>query len=208
MRCQRRRFRALRVGAGLVCAAAVLAACGGADPADGGGSGSPATGGSAAPTEEYTIPPRPQVTPPSEPVLTGVELEDAAVLAEYYLELYPYVNQTGDTAEWEKYAHPECEYCQRVLKDVEEDNRTGVWGELTLGIKDSVWFYTTNGNVDYRIDFLTDRSDYIIYEIEGSETIPAAEHTVVIGVSIVDNELKVKTFDIIDSSHFGQEELP
>ncbi|VEI12570.1 DUF6318 family protein [Trueperella bialowiezensis] len=202
---QRRRFRALRLGAGLVCAAAVLAACGGADPADGGGSASPATGGSAVPTEEYTIPPRPQVMPPSEPVLTGVELEDAAALAEYYVKLYPYVKKTGDTAEWEKYAHPECEYCQTVIESANNMNQVGAWTDINLGVVETAWFSST-GKLDYRMDFLVDRSEIHHYNPEGSDYLEANRHAVIIGL-VVEEGLKVRSFDILDQDKFGVPEL-
>ncbi|MCB7136570.1 DUF6318 family protein [Cellulosimicrobium marinum] len=39
------------------------------------------------------------------------DAEGAAAAAEYFLELYPYVMTTGDTAEWEAMTHEACGFC-------------------------------------------------------------------------------------------------
>ncbi|WP_426308823.1 DUF6318 family protein [Cellulosimicrobium sp. E-16] len=45
------------------------------------------------------------------------DAEGAAAAAEYFLELYPYVMATGDTAEWESMSHAECGYCSGSLEN-------------------------------------------------------------------------------------------
>ena len=192
----------------LALSAALLSACGdGADPDP-----SPSTATESTttvePSTDYTIPPRPEdVRKPDEPDLSTVDINSAYELARYYLDLYPYVKATGDTIEWEKYAHPECEYCATVLDEAEIDIESGSWSEVSLGVEDTAWF-SVDGNVDYRIDFLVSRSEYKTYHSETADSIAPAEHAVIIGVSVDNDALLVKTFDVLDESYFGSVELP
>lgn len=43
--------------------------------------------------------------------------EGAAAAAEYFIELYPYIMATGDTAEFEAMSHEECGFCSQSLGD-------------------------------------------------------------------------------------------
>lgn len=192
----------------LALSAALLSACGdGADP-DPSPSAATESTTTVEPSTDYTIPPRPEdVHKPDEPDLSTVDINSAYELARYYLDLYPYVKATGDTTEWEKYAHPECEYCATVLDEAEIDIESGSWSEVSLGVEDTAWF-SVDGNVDYRIDFLVSRSEYKTYHSETADSIAPAEHAVIIGVSVENDALLVKTFDVLDESYFGSVELP
>ncbi len=76
---------------------------------------------------ETTAQPSPTETPEPEPTETGPtkparpaamdrdDAEGAAAAAEYFVELYPYVMTTGDTAEWEAMSHAECEPCHGFI---------------------------------------------------------------------------------------------
>lgn len=159
------------------------------------------------PTADYTIPPRPQdVRKPEEPELTAIDIDNAYELARYYLDLYPYVKATGDTAEWEKYAHPECEYCATVIEAAEVENESGAWGIIKLGVVDEETFRSTGG-LDFRIDFLVDRDEIVFYGPDGEARTEPGEHNVVIGLKEVDGELKVRTFDILVPETFGVADL-
>ncbi|GAA3818165.1 DUF6318 family protein [Cellulomonas soli] len=40
-----------------------------------------------------------------------VSLDAALAVGRYFLELYPYVIETGDTTEWDRLSHPDCIFC-------------------------------------------------------------------------------------------------
>ncbi|MCB7136052.1 DUF6318 family protein [Cellulosimicrobium marinum] len=71
------------------------------------------------PTPTETPEPTPTETGPTKPARPAAmdqhDAEGAAAAAEYFLELYPYVMTTGDTAEWEAMSHEACESCQGML---------------------------------------------------------------------------------------------
>ena len=46
--------------------------------------------------------------------------EGAAAAATYFLQLYPYVNATGDLTEWDAMASPTCTFCAGVRAEVVE----------------------------------------------------------------------------------------
>lgn len=160
---------------------------------------------SPAATDDYTLPPRPEATPPEEPNITGTAIEDAAALAEYYVELYPYVKRTGDTTAWEKWAHPECDYCNTVIESAEYMNKTGAWTSIDLEIIDRAAFIST-GRLDFRMDFLVNRSDITQYDPKGTDFVESGENSVVIGL-VSEGGLKIRTFDIFAADEFGKEEL-
>lgn len=161
----------------------------------------------AEPSSTYTIPPRPAMEPPAEPELTGVDIDNAYVLAKYYFDLYQYVVTTGETASWEKYAHPECEYCAKVQANAEKDRETGSWSDVKFGILNSERFYST-GDIDFRIDFLIERGEITYYTPDEAHKVDPGQNTLVIGLKAEGDELLVRSFDIIGSSFFGQEQLP
>lgn len=159
------------------------------------------------PTDDYTIPPRPENVPkPEEPELTAIDIDNAYELARYYLDLYPYVKATGDTTEWEKYAHPECEYCQTVIDAAVVENDSGAWSEFNLGIVDVATFAST-GDIDFRVDFLVDRDEIVFYGPDGEVRTGPGEHSVSIGLIEVDAGLKIRSFDILVPEVFGKADL-
>lgn len=198
---------AVAFGAMALCVG-LLAACG--DSAVPEPSPTPATSSestAADPASDYTIPPPPEnVYKPDEPDLSVIDLESAYQLARYYLDLYPYVKATGDATEWDKYAHPECEYCAVVSEAAEAANSVGAWSDFNLGVVEYATFRAT-GDVDYRIDFLVDRDEIVYYGPDGEVRTSAAEHSVVIGVKEVDGALTVRSFDILVPEVFGVEDL-
>ena len=191
----------------LALSAALLSACGdGADP-DPSPSAATESTTTVEPSTNYTIPPRPEdVHKPDEPDLSTVDINSAYELARYYLDLYPYVKATGDTTEWEKYAHPECEYCNTVIEAAVVENSSGAWADFNLGIVDEATF-TATGDVDFRIDFLVERDEIVSHGPEGEVRTPPGEHSVVIGLKNVDGALKVRSFDILVPEVFGKEDL-
>ncbi|MFJ2297593.1 DUF6318 family protein [Oerskovia paurometabola] len=62
----------------------------------------------------------------------------AAAAATYFLELYPYVMATQDTAEWNAISYLElCEFCVKVASDVEEYRSAGssyTGGEVSVEV--------------------------------------------------------------------------
>ncbi|WP_255313955.1 DUF6318 family protein [Trueperella pecoris] len=167
----------------------------------------PSAAQSISPTSSYTLPPRPQLDPPKEPALTGTDIDSAYELAKFYFHLYAYVKATSKTELWEKYAHPECKYCQKVLNAAVNDNKTGAWSETKLGILDTATFYST-GDVDYRIDFLIERGEMVYHTPKGDKRFEAGKNTLVIGIKEETGKLLVRSFDIIESTYFGKEKLP
>ncbi|MGV4374591.1 DUF6318 family protein [Trueperella pyogenes] len=194
--------RILLVGA-LVGTVLSLSACSGGEPM----TASPSVSEpNTTPTASYTLPPRPQLQPPEEPNLTGTDIDSAYALAKFYFELYPYVKATGDTALWEKYAHPECEYCKKVLDAAIKDNKTGAWTHASLGILDDAKF-VAHGDVDFRIDFLVERSKIIYYGSQGINETEPAQHSVVLGIKDEGGKFLVRSFDILIPDVFGKVDL-
>ncbi|WP_448630413.1 DUF6318 family protein [Cellulomonas soli] len=80
-----------------------------ADPAP----SAPATGEQASPSSS----PSPSATaaaPQWTAAMDEVSVNGARGVAQYFLDLYPYVLTTGDTTEWDRLSHPECVYCADV----------------------------------------------------------------------------------------------
>ncbi|QOR48465.1 hypothetical protein INS90_04150 [Trueperella pecoris] len=198
-------YRHFGFTAGVLAAYLTLAGCTTGEPSQPTESSTSAAASTTPQT--HTIPPRPRLQAPAEPELTGVDIDNAYALAKYYFELYKYVKTTGDTATWEKYAHPECKYCQKVLNAAINDNKTGAWSETKLGILDTATFYST-GDVDYRIDFLIERGEMVYHGANKDTTLQPGRNTLVVGIKQNGQSLLIRSFDIIGSSYFGQEELP
>lgn len=198
---------AVAFGAMALCVG-LLAACG--DSAVPEPSPTPATSSestAADPASDYTIPPPPEnVYKPDEPDLSVIDLESAYQLARYYLDLYPYVKATGDATEWDKYAHPECEYCAVVSDAAEVEGSVGAWTDFNLGVVDEATFVSTGG-LDFRIDFLVNRDEIVYYGPSGEVRTAAGEHSVVIGIKEIDGALTVRSFDILVPEVFGVEDL-
>lgn len=54
-----------------------------------------------------------------------VSVDGAIAAATYFLELYPYVYNTGDLAEWTAMSHPECQFCASVVENVTAMHKQG-----------------------------------------------------------------------------------
>ncbi|MFF8346246.1 DUF6318 family protein [Cellulosimicrobium funkei] len=109
----RRRTLALGV---VVTAGCLVAGCtGGGEPAP-----SPPVETSAEASVTETPEPEPTTTGPPKPerpaAMERDDAEGAAAAAEYFLELYPYVMATGDTADWEAMSHSQCDTCSDFLE--------------------------------------------------------------------------------------------
>lgn len=109
------RRRPLAVGA-LVATSLLVAGCTGEEPAE--PETSTTTTAEAEPTE--TPEPTPTETGPAKPerpaAMEQEDAEGAASAAEYFIELYPYVMSTGDTAEWESMSLETCAPCTGFIE--------------------------------------------------------------------------------------------
>lgn len=81
-------------------------------------------------SEEPSPTPTPTSTGPVKPErpadMDRTDEVGAAAAATYFLELYPYVMATQDTAEWNVISYVDlCEFCVKVASDVEEYKSTG-----------------------------------------------------------------------------------
>jgi len=90
-----------------------------------GGTGRSAAATSAGPTVPASPTPTPAATPspttpkPERPAAMGtVNLDGAIATATYFLELQPYVANTGDLAEWRAMSHDDCVFCSGVANEV------------------------------------------------------------------------------------------
>ncbi len=55
-------------------------------------------------------------------------------VVDYFLHLLPYVNATGDLADWTALSHPACQFCASVSEDVQSQTSAGrhdVGGSIT-----------------------------------------------------------------------------
>ena len=107
----RARRRSLAVGAVLAVGWVVAGCSGGGDPGP-----SPSVEEPVAPSPSESPEPTPTETGPVKPerpaAMDRDDAEGAAAAAEYFLELYPYVMATGDTAEWDAMTWAEtCGFC-------------------------------------------------------------------------------------------------
>ncbi|GED09362.1 hypothetical protein CCE02nite_13610 [Cellulosimicrobium cellulans] len=109
------RRRALTLGVALVVGC-MAAACSGSTEPD--PTRSVETSEEPSPTEPPE--PSPTETGPVKPerpaAMDRDDAEGAAAAAEYYIELYPYVMATGDTAEWEAMSHSQCGTCSDFIE--------------------------------------------------------------------------------------------
>ncbi|NTW41814.1 MAG: hypothetical protein HGA44_18360 [Cellulomonadaceae bacterium] len=69
---------------------------------------------SASATPTTTVAEAPQWTED----MDQVSPDAALAVGRYFLELFPYVIETGDTTEWDRLSHPECTFCSEVAASV------------------------------------------------------------------------------------------
>ncbi|MCC2319528.1 DUF6318 family protein [Cellulomonas xiejunii] len=97
-----------------------------ADPTDDATSQPPVTA-TATPTLSPTPSPTVDVTvPPVRPEAMATPSADgAAAAASYFISLYPYINATGDLAEWNALSSPECSFCSGITANVTDLHSRG-----------------------------------------------------------------------------------
>jgi len=141
------------VGVALAVALAVglLGGCsfGGADPSATSTSAGPTVAASPTPTPAAT--PSPTTTPkPERPAaMDTVDLDGAIATATYFLQLYPYVYNTGDLTDWKALTHPDCTFCASVVTNAERMHElhqhqvgtdTAVDSATGIEVDPGVWF--------------------------------------------------------------------
>lgn len=130
--------RALLRGGAVAVALFALAGCTG--NADAGPSptttvvGEPSASASASASGEADA----EVEKPERPAaMDRDDAEGAAAAAEYFIELYPYVMATGDTAEFEAMSHEACGFCTDVLNDarrVAQNEESYIGGQTAIAV--------------------------------------------------------------------------
>jgi hypothetical protein len=123
---------ALAVSAGLL-----LSACdGGEEPTD---PPTTETSESTTPTEVTTeptdLPTPPEVEAPTPPPEAAVDDHVGAIYAaRYFLDLYTYMRQTGETAQFEAMSAPECEFCTSSIEnalEIHDGSRVASWSSTS-----------------------------------------------------------------------------
>lgn len=110
------------IAAATLATVVLLTGCSGSEDPAGPASPSP----SKSPTEASASPsPSPSASPaivkPERPAaMQKQDAEGAAAAAEYFLALYNYTKDSGDTSEWEAMSHDACQFCRNVLERATE----------------------------------------------------------------------------------------
>jgi hypothetical protein len=60
-----------------------------------------------------------------------VSVDGAIATATYFLQLFPYVANTGDLTDWDALSHPECRFCAGVRSEVDGMVALGQYQEGT-----------------------------------------------------------------------------
>lgn len=125
----------------------------------------------------------PTQTPAPTPVTTGSptgapvrtaemdrdDLDGAKAAARYFIELYPYVYNTGDLDVWRAMSHPECVFCASVVENVEELHADG--GYLVGGgvaFESVTGHAPVEGNEFHTVDMTLRQEDGTRYASDGS----------------------------------------
>ncbi|NTW42456.1 MAG: hypothetical protein HGA44_21710 [Cellulomonadaceae bacterium] len=66
------------------------------------------------------------------PAMDEVSADGARDVAQYFLQLFPYVIETGDTSEWDRLSHPECLYCADVSRYARDSSSLTSAPEVSL----------------------------------------------------------------------------
>jgi Family of unknown function (DUF6318) len=143
--------RPARVALGAALGVGLLGGCsfGSSDPSPTPTSARPTT--TASPTPTTAASPSPTTTPkPDRPAAMGtVNLDGAIATATYFLDLYPYVANSGDLADWKVLSHPECIFCRSVTTEVErmfslghhqDGTETTVLGTSGIEVDPGAWY--------------------------------------------------------------------
>jgi len=179
---------ALAVSAGLL-----LSACdGGEDPTD---PPTTETSESTTPTEVTTeptdVPTPPEVEAPTPAPEASVDDHVGAIWAvRYFMDLYTYMRQTGDTSQFEAMSAPECEFCTGAVENALEIHETGGWvegGELIFRIEDATANYPTDQEPNYLVRFAMTQETQTIHRGDGSvDETDLGEYNVVVALQHVD----------------------
>jgi len=112
--------RPVRVAVAVALAVGLVGGCSFGGSAPVATSTSAAATATASPTPTPAATPSPTATPkPARPAaMDTVDLDGAIATATYFLQLFPYVLNTGDLAEWSLLTNVECKFCGSVADDV------------------------------------------------------------------------------------------
>ncbi|GAA2720078.1 DUF6318 family protein [Cellulomonas aerilata] len=128
-----------RITVAVVVGAVTLAGCTGREPevveTRDTGSGTVAPRPSPGPTTSPTATPATPSPPAPPPDLARADEAGAAAAAQYFVSLYSYTMQTGDTAAWTQMSADVCGFCGRIKADAEAiaaNGETYVGGDILL----------------------------------------------------------------------------
>ncbi|WP_264029303.1 DUF6318 family protein [Cellulosimicrobium sp. SH8] len=136
-----------------------------------------------SPSESESPEPSPTETGPVKPerpaTMDRDDAEGAAAAAEYFLELYPYVMATGDTAEWDAMTWADtCGFCSSVSEDarsISQDGHTFAGGAVTAELEKSwpldelIGGYPVDLNATMQEGQVIDAGGTVLREIDGFE---------------------------------------
>ena len=169
-----RRPRVLAVAL-MVSAALLLSACDGDDPT---APPTSETSESTTPTETVTtdeptdVPTPPEVEAPTPaPEVLVDDHVGAIYAARYFLDLYAYMRQTGDTAQFEATSAPECEFCASAVERATEIHEAGGWvegGELEFDIDVATAELPTADEPSYLVRFAATELPTVTHLGDGS----------------------------------------
>lgn len=157
--------------------ALLLSACdGGEDPTD-----PPTTepSSSEAPTEPATETTEPAETATPPEVEAPTPAPEAAVddhvgaiyAARYFMDLYAYMRQTGDTAQFQAMSAAECEFCASSIENATEIHDAGGWvegGEIMFDLDEAAAEYPTDEEPNYLVRFSAVQEPQSIFRGDGS----------------------------------------
>lgn len=158
-------------------AALVLAGCdgGGEEPTtppseSSQGSGEPT---SDDPTTEETsaVATPPVVEAPTPAPETAIDDHVGAIwAARYFLDLYTYMRQTGDTSQFEAMSAPECQFCASQIEQTEKIHAEGGWiegGAVDFDLENATAEYPTSEEPNYLVRFEMVEQPFSVYDGDG-----------------------------------------
>lgn len=132
----------------------------------------------ATPSTEGPTPPEVEAhTPPPE---AAVDDHVGAIhAARYFLDLYAYMRQSGDTTQFQAMSAPECEFCSSSISNAAEIHDGDGWvegGEFVVDVSQARADYPTADEPSYVVRFtvveepsVIHRGDGTLEEVEGGE---------------------------------------
>ncbi|WP_420113015.1 DUF6318 family protein [Pseudactinotalea sp.] len=188
---------ALAVSAGLV-----LSACdGGEDPTDPPTSETSETSESATPTETETadptdVPTQPEVEAPTPADEALVDDHVGAIWAvRYFLDLYAYMRQTGDTGQFDAMSASECQFCASAVERataIHEDDGWVEGGEIVFDVHGATAEYPTDEEPNYLVRFSLTQEPQTITRGDGSiDEVDSASGNGVVALQFVNGRFVV-----------------